>query len=212
MLNYKAYFFDFDYTLVNSEKGIITCFQYTLEKLGYPSADNDIIRHTIGMPLKEAASLVTGDTNKEHIDLFFSTFLDFADTYMTPGTEFYPDTLSVLKELHNRGKKIAIVSSKRSFRIKEKFTLEKATDLIDLILGNTEIKNLKPAPDGLLQALDILKLKKADVLYIGDSTIDAEAAQRADISFAAVTTGTTTAKEFESYPHKKILHNLSELL
>lgn len=32
---YKAYVFDFDYTLANSEKGIVMCFQLLFEAEGY---------------------------------------------------------------------------------------------------------------------------------------------------------------------------------
>jgi len=33
---YKAYVFDFDYTLVNSEQGIVMCFEMLLRDEGYP--------------------------------------------------------------------------------------------------------------------------------------------------------------------------------
>ena len=31
-MRYKYYFFDFDYTLVNSERGIVGCFMKTMEE------------------------------------------------------------------------------------------------------------------------------------------------------------------------------------
>ena len=209
---YTSYFFDFDYTLANSERGIIDCVRHTLKKLDYKDVSDDLIRRTIGMPLKEAAVIATGESDKEKVELFFSTFLEFSDTYMTVGTEFYPDTLDVLRELKRRGKNIAKVSSKRSQRIAEKFALEKASDLVDLIIGNNEVENLKPAPDGLLIAMKEFGIDKSDVLYTGDSIIDAEAAKRGSIDFAAVTTGVTPSEAFAPYPHVKIMRNLSELL
>ena len=34
-MDYKAYLFDFDYTLANSEKGIVMCFQHVFERNGF---------------------------------------------------------------------------------------------------------------------------------------------------------------------------------
>ena len=48
-MKYKYYFFDFDYTLANSEKGIVVCFQKTVEKLNIPQKGEDEIKKTIGM-------------------------------------------------------------------------------------------------------------------------------------------------------------------
>ena len=67
-------------------------------------------------------------------------------------------------------------------------------------------------PDGStvqLNACSHFGVDKSEVLYCGDSTIDAEAAKNAGVDFAAVTTGNTTRAEFEAYPHVAILDALS---
>ena len=43
-MTYPVYLFDFDYTLANSEKGILICFHRTMEKHGYAPVSDDIIR------------------------------------------------------------------------------------------------------------------------------------------------------------------------
>ena len=55
-------------------------------------------------------------------------------------------------------------------------------------------------------------MEKKDVLYIGDSTVDAETAQAAGVDFAGVTHGVTTADELARYPHRRIMASLDELL
>ncbi|KMW25635.1 hypothetical protein HMPREF0977_01498 [Clostridium sp. 1_1_41A1FAA] len=49
-------------------------------------------------------------------------------------------------------------------------------------------------------------------LYIGDSYIDAQAAQNAKIDFVGVTTGTTSREKLESYPHISVLDDLKDIL
>ena len=65
-MKYKFYFFDFDYTLVNSEKGIVGCFVRTMEDYKIPVPDYDVIKATIGMPIEDAVAQLTGlSTDKE---------------------------------------------------------------------------------------------------------------------------------------------------
>ena len=56
---YKAYVFDFDYTLANSEKGIVMCFQLLFEAEGYDGIPEEAIRRTIGMTMYDAMANLT---------------------------------------------------------------------------------------------------------------------------------------------------------
>ena len=89
---------------------------------------------------------------------------------------------------------------------------QKTNALIDLVVGVEDVKAAKPAPDGINAVCRHFGLAKKDVLYIGDNTIDGEAARNAGVAFAAVTTGTTKAAEFAALPHVAIMKDLSEIL
>ena len=69
----------------------------------------------------------------------------------------------------------------------------------------------KPDPEGLLWAMDKLGLKREDVLFCGDTTIDAETAQNAGVDFCAVLNGTTPAEAFSAYPSVHISPDLWDL-
>ena len=47
---------------------------------------------------------------------------------------------------------------------------------------------------------------------MGDSTVDAETAERAGVDFVGVLNGVTTRSELEAYPHLKVAPNLMGLL
>ena len=85
-------------------------------------------------------------------------------------------------------------------------------ELIDLVIGGEDVETAKPSPEGVWKALDRLKCSREETLYIGDSLVDARTAQNAGVHFAAVTTGTTTAADFETVPHVSVMENLSELV
>lgn len=212
LMDYQVYLFDFDYTLANSESAIIKCFRITLAKHGYPAVDDDTIRRTIGLSMEDAVSRVSGETEPDRLQWFIREYRKEAALYMTPGTFFYPDSIPTLRTLQKKGAQTAIVSTKTRDRIAEKFEQDGVTDAIDFIVGREDVQFPKPDPEGLLLAIRHFGIEKKQALYIGDSFVDAHAAQNAGLDFAAVTTGTTTAQDFTHWPHKRIMKNLSELV
>ena len=47
-------------------------------------------------------------------------------------------------------------------------------DFLDIIVGGEDVKAAKPSPKGVLFALEHLGSTPKEILYIGDSTVDAE--------------------------------------
>ena len=211
-MKYRLYLFDFDYTLVNSEGGILECFHRTLGQLGYPAVDDDILRGTIGITIEAAARRITGMTDEEEIRAFVDAYHKEADECMTDMTFFFPESVATLRELHRRGAKTGIISTKRRQRIVEKFGRDGVRDAIDHIIGVTDVTEPKPSPEGIQKAMRHFGVRPEEVLYTGDSTIDAGAAQNAGVDFAAVTTGTTRAEEFDAYPHVRVMKGIAEVL
>ena len=211
-MNYTTYLFDFDYTLADSSRGIVTCFRNVLTRHGYTEVTDDDIKRTIGKTLEDSFSILTGVTDAGQLAGFKAEYRKEADTHMTVNTVLFLETKSVLTALKDSGARIGIISTKYRFRIKELLDQHFPEDFMDIIVGGEDVKTAKPSPEGLLLAIKRLHVSKAETLYIGDSTIDAETAQAAGVDFAGVTHGVTTAKELEKYPHRKIMNTLEELL
>lgn len=210
-MQYNTYLFDFDYTLANSEKGIVMCFEKLLAQQHYPAKSKTEIKNTIGFSMLKAISVLTGETDKDILERLRIQYSVFSDIDMTPNTYLYDTTIPTLKKLKEHGCKIAIVSNKTRGRILQTLHKENITKLVDFIVGSETSAKPKPAPEPIWQALDAMQSDKKDALYIGDSTTDAQAAAAAGVAFAAVLTGTTDAQAFASYPHVKIMQSLVEL-
>lgn len=194
---FKAIIFDFDYTLGDSTNGVVLSVNYALEKLGFDIKNKEEIRKTIGLSLKETFSVLTGSDSGEEAERFSKYFKEKADAVMVENTELYDGVKEVLRNLKNKGYKIGIVTTKFHYRIEQILNRFRAEDLVDLIVGAEDVKIEKPNPEGLLWAVDKFQLKKADILYVGDSLVDAKTAENAQINFAGVLTGTTGADEFK---------------
>ncbi len=210
-MKYDAVVFDFDYTLGDSTEGIVASVNYGLGKLGHPSAEREAVRKTIGLSLKETYHALTGDTSEERTVLFETYFREKADEIMVGDTRLFPDTEETLQYLKNKGVHTGIVTTKYHYRIDAILAGCQATELIGVIVGGEDVKVPKPDPEGLLSMLETWSLPKGQLLYVGDSVVDAKTAQAAGVDFAGVTTGATSKEELSKYPCVGVYGSLGEL-
>ena len=211
MSKYKFCVFDFDLTLADSSKAILTCFKHTLAKFGQAIPDDKTIYNTIGKTLAESFTVLTGIDDDEMIEQMRLEYVRKADEVMARDTVFYDDTLAMLQVLQCAGVKVGIVSTKFRYRIEETFRCHTTSFPVDLIIGGEDVEKPKPDPQGLELMINRFNACKADVLYIGDNYIDALTAQNAQVDFAAVTTGSTTPEEFEKYPNVYVGSSLTDI-
>lgn len=210
-MKYQVVLFDFDYTLANSEKGILLSFEHVLENHGFHNMDQEKIKKTIGLTLEDSFSVLTGETDREKLLAWKSEYIEKANSVMTPNTFLYPGAIPLLEKIKDRGAKTGIISSKYRFRIMETIERYEIPHLLDHIIGVGDVKKAKPDPEGLLVAVKHFGVKPSQILYVGDNIVDALAAKAAGIDFVGVLTGTTTRAEFERLPHVQIVEGLWEI-
>ena len=212
MKRYHTYLFDFDYTLADSSKGIVICFRNVLERHRHTGISDEQIKRTIGKTLVDSFSILTGIGDEAILEEYRKEYVKEADRFMTANTRLFPETVSVLQALKEKGANIGIISTKYRYRIMELAKDTVPEGIIDLIVGGEDVKTAKPSPEGVFLALENLGTDKDTTLYIGDSIVDAETTQAAGMDFAGVLHGATTAEELEAYPHVAIMKDLTELL
>ncbi len=211
-MKYTTYLFDFDYTLADSSKGIVTCFRIVLERHHYTDISDEAIKRTIGKTLEDSFSILTGVNDPETLAAWRKEYSIESAKYMNKNTFFFPETITTLTELKKQGVRIGIISTKYRHMIVSYLKESQAEEWFDLIIGGEDVSRHKPHPEGLLLAIEQLQATPSKTLYIGDSTVDAETAAAANIDFVGVTNGITTDKELKVYPHKKIVDNLTGVL
>lgn len=212
MKKYTVYLFDFDYTLVDSSRGIVMCFRHVLDKHGYGGVTDDEIKRTIGKTLEESFALLSGVTDAAMLQEFRKEYVEQADMCMTAHTIFFPEVKEALTTLKKQGAKLGVISTKYRYRIHEFVDLSLGSSFFDIIVGGEDVLHPKPHPEGILQALQRLGCKAEDCLYLGDSTVDAMTASAAGVDFAGVLHGATSREELEAYPYVQMISGLEELL
>ena len=130
---------------------------------------------------------------------------------MIEGTTLFPGAEELLLALKHAGVRTAIVSTKPGSTIRRIFEHQGRKDLLDLVVGGDEVTQAKPHPQGLRLALERLGLSAEQVLFCGDTVIDAATAQAGGCDFCAVLNGTTKADAFERFPCVHTAPDLAEL-
>jgi phosphoglycolate phosphatase len=209
---WRATLFDFDYTLADSSAGAVDCMRYALAELRLPDVDPVACARTMGLSLPATLAALAGEQHAHLAPEFVRLFMQRADIVMVPRTVVYPETPPLLAALGRLGCRRAIVSTKYRFRIEEVLARDGLAGLVEAIVGGEDVAAHKPAPDALHLALERVGAAADEALYVGDSLVDAQAAQSAGVAFVAVTSGHTPAEAFAPYAPLAVLGGVGELL
>jgi phosphoglycolate phosphatase len=210
--NYKAILFDFDYTLGDSSKGICESFNHALVRTGFTTRREQDICELIGLPLNRMFSALTQLNDEAIFERFREYYIEKADNVMIKGTKIYPGVPQLLKTLQLQGIKLGIVSTKSRKYLKAILVEYDLDHYFNIVIGGQDVNQHKPDPEGILLAINRLLILPNEVLYLGDTTIDAEAAKNACIHFIPVLSGKTVREEFRYYNPSHMLNKIEELL
>lgn len=206
----QAIVFDFDYTLADSSTPVIACVNYALRTLGLPEAEPQAVRRLIGYDLYHTFDVLAGERAEGRADDFLRLFQEYSELVMVDGTVILENAAAALGDLSSRSK-LAILSSKGRIHIEAILRREGLLNCFHTIVGGRDVTNLKPHPEGLDKVLGALGATPEGSLYVGDSLVDAEAAQRAGVDFVAVLSGVTAAREFDGFDTLAIIENVAGL-
>lgn len=205
----KAVLFDFDFTLVDSSRGVLECIGYALEKEGLPVPGPRAVLCTVGLPLKESFEALAPGAEPE---ILARWFIERANSVMAELTDFYAPAPPAIGELKAKGYSAGIVSTKYRSRIEEILRLRKMDEAFDVIVGGEDVAFPKPHPEGLLKAMALLHCDRSEAVFVGDTVIDADTAAAADVPFIGVCTGTTSRGELLSRGAIAVLDSLDGLV
>ena len=107
--------------------------------------------------------------------------------------------------------KAAIVSTKRGDTIQYIMERCKLMDQLEFVIGSEDVHAPKLDPQGLNMALERMGLSPKELLFCGDTVLDAGAAKNAGCPFCAVLNGTTPAEDFADFRPVHIAPDLFEL-
>lgn len=210
-MKYQAIFFDFDYTLGDATASIYEGFVYAFAQMGYPKPGLEDVRRTVGHLLEDEFTLLTGESDPARRAEFRHWFHEKVGETQAKKTVLFPGAEELLQALWAARVKVGVVTSKQGETLRKILTRYGLLEGMSYTVGGEAVSRPKPDPEGLLRGMTTLGMAPEQVLYCGDTIIDAETARRAGVEFAAVLNGTTPAGDFTNYPSVHISPHLLDL-
>lgn len=169
--------FDLDGTLLDTLQDLNAAANYALKKFGFSERSTDETRKFVGNGLKSLILLSLPQEALGQVDAVLAEMKAYYADHCCEATKPYPGIPELLKKLKADGHRIAIVSNKADSMVqtlREKFF----ADTVDFALGETPSLRRKPFPDMVQAAMQALG---TDAVYIGDSEVDIQTAQNANL-------------------------------
>ena len=202
----KAIIFDFDDTLVRYKDINVKCHQSAAKELKLKVPSKEELLSFSGKPWdKMIKSIWKGIDLKK----FKKVYYKYANKLPRLPIKGIPETLKYLK---NKDYKLFILSSKSKDKIISILKQVKIPlDYFTYIFGCEDIKLHKPSGEAFDVFLNKFNYSKKDVVYVGDSITDLEAAKNANIPFIGVLTGQCNRPIFLNNNIKTIINSVGEL-
>ncbi len=192
-----ALLWDVDGTLTDSTALIAEALDYIYRKHFGRTLSYDERRGLIGTPLRAQIRVFgePADLGADE-DAMTADFIHFYEQWKHREVILY-DVIAILKRGYAAGIPTALVTSKNREELANTLPRLGIADSISLAVTADDIVNPKPAPDGILKALDGLGIRadgRALACYIGDTRHDLQAARDAGVIAVGVTWGAAGAE------------------
>ena len=188
-MGYKAAIFDMDGTILDTLADLHASVNASLAWAGFPPRTLEEVRAFVG---NGAAKLIAravpagtdGETTARVLDYYKPYYRDHAQILTRP----YPGVPEALAALKEAGIRLAVVSNKPDPTTTD-LAARYFPGLFDAAIGVREGTAVKPAPDMLLSAMELLGVKAEKTVYVGDSDVDIATAKNAGTACVSVAWG-----------------------
>ena len=205
--------FDFDGTLGDTRRNIVTTMQMTIAELHLPNRSEDECAATIGLPLAGCFKTLFPDIQDELIPRCAETYRRlFNENLKTIQPQAFPGIVETLSNLHQNGFTLTIASSRSRNSLTELTRKMGIANYISYILGADDVKEAKPKPEPVLRTLADMHYDAEDTLVVGDMSVDILMGANAGAKTCGVTWGNGTKHELENAGATFIIDRIEDLI
>jgi len=210
----KAVLFDLDGTLIDSAPDITASVNELLSCYHLPPLTVAQVKAMIGEGVKKlverafaaSGSPLTGQAFDEANRLMAEIY----PRHLTQFTQLMPGAMEAVASMHASGIRLGVVTNKPQVAARSVLLHFRLAERFGAIVGGDAVLHGKPAPDGLLLALEQLESSPHEALMVGDSGTDVAAAHAAGLQVVIVRGGYTRVP-IEELGAEFTCNNLSEL-
>lgn len=210
----RAFFFDFEGTLVDFQWNLSGAVRDTLKRLQSLGFPVDRLQGKKYSLLKNEAMTIAPEIKQppaqvgKEIDAIYDRFDEDALTRWN----LRPNTKEVLTFLKTHGIKAGLVSNVGRRALEGAIKKLGLASFFDVIMTRNDVQQLKPSGEGIRLALRCLEIPKEEVLFVGDSIDDIQAAKDAGLRVIIILGGENPGSELLSSGPDFLIQDFSELI
>lgn len=211
---YKLIIFDLDGTLLDTVDDITNSVNFALTQYNYPTQTRENIQSFIGNGLTKLIerSIPPELCYPDYVSMVRHEFMKHYAIHSETLTKPYNGIDNLLEKLQEKGYKLAIASNKVHSATQTLAKKYFSTIHFCEVFGQREGIPTKPRPDVLNEIVKLTGVLKSDVLYVGDSGVDAQTARNAGIDFVGVLWGFRSKNELLENGASCFIERAEELL
>ncbi len=209
----KLIIFDFDGTLGDTRRNIVTTMQMTIAELGLSGRTDDECASKIGLPLDGCFEALYPDEAKDTIQLCAETYRRiFQENLLTMKPQVFPKVKETLSMLQEQGYTLTIASSRWHKSLSELTHDLDIAEFISYLVGADDVEKAKPNPEPVIKTLAAMGADASQTLVVGDMNVDILMGLNAGAITCGVTYGNGTRKELEDAGADYIINSIDELI
>lgn len=211
----KAVIFDLDGTLTDTLKSIWKSANLALADVGLPPFDIDRYRYFVGdgaAELVKRALIADGDKELVLFDKMSESYRKHFEKYVNYEVRPYEGIRELLHALKEKGILLAVNSNKPQDRTVNVIEKNFGKGTFDILVGQSDERARKPAPDGVFHIMERLGLMKDEVIYLGDTCVDMKTGRSAGVFTIGALWGFRDRQELEENHADAIIEHPMELL
>lgn len=187
--------FDLDGTLLNTIDDLGYACNHALQQQGYPTHPIEAYPQMVGNGINNLIrrALPIQAQTEENVQKVRTHFVPYYNAHQCDYTRPYDGIPQLLATLKAEGHHLAVASNKYHAAT-ERLISHFFPDCFEVVLGEREGIERKPNPQIVYDILERVATT-AEVLYIGDSLVDRDTAQRANVPFVACSWGFVPRKQ-----------------
>lgn len=194
MKQYDYILFDLDGTLIASAKGVEVSIHHAMDALGLPCPDLSDYTKYVGPPLEDTFRDLC-KVPEDQIMRGMELYRDYYDREGQKTNRVFDGIFEMLKELREKGKKLAICTSKNEPVAEKVADILGLSPYLDAVCGSTLDGARRAKADIIPYAWKRLGCTdQAQAVMVGDTAFDARGAELAGVDFIGVTFGYGTVE------------------
>jgi len=215
-LRVKAIVLDLDGTLVDTRYDFLVALNQMLDDFQLPHIDDGFVAITIGKGspylVEQTLRHVSGISPEKALqEQAYESYLRHYANINGVYSRLYPDVVDTLEMLSMRGYALACLTNKPSKLAGPLLMKMGLLSHFKCVFGGDAFSKRKPDPLPLLRTCETLGVQPKDVIMVGDSVNDAQAARDAKAAVALVRYGYNHGNPIEEVDADFYLNSLKEL-